>query len=72
MAGAKRTRREDGAEYASPIIGTGTCAYCGNDLVQRAEGRPALYCSPSCRSGAYRRSRPQWQTRRGEARGQTN
>ncbi len=72
MAGSKREAREDGQPYSTPLgdYDPGMCGYCGAQLVARAEGRPPKYCGPSCRSGAYRRSRPSWKTRRGLNRGQ--
>lgn len=65
MAGAKRVTREDGHTYTSPAEATAACAYCGNKIVIRREGRPAKYCGPGCRSGAHRGSRPNSTTRAG-------
>lgn len=67
MAGARRTSREDGEEYASQPADydPGHCQYCGNKLVAYTEGRPPKYCGPGCRSGAYRRSRPSRRTLNG-------
>ena len=63
MAGIKKTHDEDGRQYVSQVVGESKCAYCGNPIVIRSEGRPAKFCSPTCRAGAHRGSRPSRQTR---------
>lgn len=30
------------------------CAHCGAQITQRDRGRPRRYCTPACRTGAYR------------------
>lgn len=50
--------REDGRPYESGIVAETVCAYCGESITQRAEGRRRLFCDATCRSGSYRKSRP--------------
>lgn len=57
--------REDGEEYASPVLFETTCGYCGASITNRTEGRPRKYCDSTCRSGAYRRSKPRRTTKMG-------
>jgi len=38
-------------------IGRGTCPRCGTPVPQRATGRPATWCSHSCRRAAYEERR---------------
>jgi hypothetical protein len=35
----------------------GTCADCGNTLVQRGNGRPREYCNDTCKKRAQRKRR---------------
>lgn len=30
------------------------CAHCGAQITQRDRGRPRRYCTPACRTAAYR------------------
>jgi hypothetical protein len=72
MAGIRRSHDERGNTYKSDVVAELRCAYCDNAIVQRREGRPVKYCSPGCRTGAHRKSRPSRLTRQGRSDGQVS
>lgn len=57
--------REDGQPYETEVVATASCAYCGNPITQRAEGRRRKFCDSTCRSGSYRDSKPTRRVKQG-------
>lgn len=51
-----RPIREDREPYASPVVDTHPCGFCGELVPQRATGRPRQYCDTTCRTAAHRQS----------------
>lgn len=52
----RKEEDEDDTQVSAPEV-TPTCARegCEEPVVRKPRGRPALYCSPSCRPGLHRR-----------------
>lgn len=43
-----------GDEIDMPTWTLTRCAHCGAQITQRDRGRPRRYCTPACRTAAYR------------------
>ena len=55
-----RIRHEEDGHVPAPETAPPSCARegCEEPVVRKPRGRPAIYCSPSCRPGAQRARRP--------------